>query len=170
VGRYAIGGFDLITATPDAKFGRATYVRSDITDASPISSSTSCDIIQVGRFKIANVYKPPSVHWDPSMLPTLQHPAVYVGDYNSHHPEWGYPDPDEDGELLVEWATNNDLSLTQYAKQRGTFHSARWQKDYSQTSVGSPPEETAHSQQAKQSLATSLAAKTDHFSSIWGSK
>jgi len=144
-GRYTIGGFDLISSTLDAKFGRATYVRSDVTDASPLSTSGFCDVIQVGRFKIANVYKPPSANWNNDMLPILEHPAVYVGDFNSHHPEWGYPDPDKDGELLVEWASNNDFTLTHDAKQRGTFHSARWQKDYSPdlcwvTAIGDHPQ------------------------------
>ncbi len=38
-GRYTIGGFDLISSTPDARFGPATYVHSDVADASPVSSS-----------------------------------------------------------------------------------------------------------------------------------
>ncbi len=38
-GSYTIGGFDLILSTPDARFGRATYVHSDVADASPVSSS-----------------------------------------------------------------------------------------------------------------------------------
>ncbi len=31
----------------------------------------------------------------------------------------------------MEWAFNSDLTLTHDVKQRGTFYSARWQKDYS---------------------------------------
>ncbi len=144
-GRYTIGGFDLISSTPDARFGRTTYVRCDVADASPVSSSHFCDIFQVGGFRVANVYKPPSQHWDQRVLPALVHPAAYVGDFNSHHPEWGYSEPDEDGEALVEWASNSDLTLTHDAKQRGTFYSARWQKDYSPdlcwvTSIGDHPQ------------------------------
>ncbi len=79
------------------------------------------------------------------VLPALVHPAAYVGDFSSHHPEWGYSEPDEDGEALVEWASNSDLTLTHVAKQRGTFYSARWQKDYSPdlcwvTSIGDHPQ------------------------------
>ncbi len=129
--RYTIGGFDLILSTPDARFGRATNVHSDVADASPVSSSHFFDIVHIGRLRVANVYKPPSQHWDQGVLPALVHPAAYVGDFNSHHPEWGYSDPDEDGEVLVEWASNSDLALTHDAKQCGTFYSARWQKDYS---------------------------------------
>ncbi len=127
-GRYTIGGFDLILSTPDARFGHASYVRSDVADASPVSSSHFCDIVQVGRFR---VYKPPSQHWDQGVLLALVHPAAYVGDFNSHYPEWGYSEPDKDGEALAEWASNSDLALTHDAKQCGTFYSARWQKDFS---------------------------------------
>ncbi len=59
--------------------------------------------------------------------------------------EWGYSEPDEDGEALVEWASNSDLTLTHDAKQHGTFYWARWQKDYSPdlcwvTSIGDYPQ------------------------------
>ena len=37
-GRYSIAGYDLIKASPDARYGRATYVRTAITDASPVMS------------------------------------------------------------------------------------------------------------------------------------
>ena len=83
--RYFIEGFDLISSTPDAKYRRATYVRSDIADVTPVSSTSFCDIVQVGGFKIANVYKPPNAHWGLEVLPTLEHTAVFIGDFNSHH-------------------------------------------------------------------------------------
>jgi len=101
-GRYNIEGFDLISSTPDAKYGRATYARSESVEATSLSTSSFCDVIQVGGFKIANVYKPPSAHWGPEMLPILEHPAIFTGDFNSHHTDWNYADSDEDGEMLVE--------------------------------------------------------------------
>jgi len=61
----------------------------------------------------------------------LPHPVVLVGDFNSHHPDWGYQEADLDGESLQEWALNNDYLLLHDAKKRGTFHSARWQRYYS---------------------------------------
>jgi len=66
-----------------------------------------------------------------NLPPALHHPAVLVGDFNSHHPDWGYQEADLNGESLQEWALNNDYLLLHDAKQRGTFHSARWQRDYS---------------------------------------
>ena len=90
------------------------------------------DVTRVGGYHIANVYKPPTEHWNNTNLPpVLRHPAVLVGDFNSHHPDWGYQEADLNGESLQEWALNSDYLLLHDAKQRGTFHSARWQRDYS---------------------------------------
>jgi len=85
--RLTISGFD-ISYTLHAKHGRATYVRSDVSDAVRVSSSPCCNVIRVGRYHIANVYKPPTKHWNNTNLPpVLPHPAVLVGDFNSHHPD-----------------------------------------------------------------------------------
>jgi len=82
------------------------------------------DVIRVGRYHIANVYKPPTEHWISTNLPpVLPHPAVLVGDFNSHYPDWGYQEADLDGESVQEWALNSDYLLLHDAKQRGTFHS-----------------------------------------------
>jgi len=130
-GRYTIDGFDLLSHSAHAKHGRATYVCSNIASACPLFSGEFYDVVQVGGYQIANIYKPPSAHWDVPVLPVLPHPALYVGDFNSHHIDWGYKDHDEDGERLSEWASNNDIILFHDPKQRGTFHSARWSRDYS---------------------------------------
>ena len=54
--RLTISGFDIISYTPTlhAKHGRATYVRSDVSDAAHVSSSPCCDVIRVGGYRIAN--------------------------------------------------------------------------------------------------------------------
>jgi len=109
------------------------HVRSDVSDAARVSSSQCCDVIRVGGYHIANVYKPPTEHWYNTNLPpaVLPHPPVLVGDFNSHHPDWGYQKADLNGESLQEWALNSDYLLLHDAKQRGTFHSAKRQRDYS---------------------------------------
>ena len=66
-----------------------------------------------------------------SLLPPLSHPAIYVGDFNCHHPDWGYDAGNTEGEQLIEWASCNDAVLIHDAKQRGKFISARWQRHYS---------------------------------------
>jgi len=87
-----------------------------------------------GGYHIANIYKPPTPteHWNNTNLPpVLPDPAVLVGDFNSHHQDWGYQEANLNGESLQEWALNSDYLLLHDAKQCGTFHSARWQRDYS---------------------------------------
>lgn len=66
------------------------------------SYSSFCDVIHVGDLQIANVYKPPSLNWEKPALPSLTHPAVHISDFNIHDSDWGYTDPNQDGEELVE--------------------------------------------------------------------
>ena len=78
-----------------------------------------------------NIFKPPGVEWPTPALPILPHPAIYTGDFNSHSTEWGYRVSDKAGDQLSQWANDNSLHLLYDPKQKGTFHSARWKKDYS---------------------------------------
>jgi len=59
-----------------------------------------------GGFKIAknNVYKAPIAHWDHDVTP-----ALYTGDFISHHLKWGYAGSDTDDDTLVKWAFSNNL-------------------------------------------------------------
>ena len=104
-------------------------VSSSISDAIHVSSSSHWDVTRVGGYHIVNIYKPPSEHWSHTHpLPTLPHgphPAILVGNFNSHHPDWGYQDTDQDRESFMDWASTNDLLLVYDTKQRGTFCSAR---------------------------------------------
>ena len=84
-GRLAIENYDLVAFTGHQQNGRDTYVRSDIADAEHLESATLFDTIRVGSYKITNVYKPPPTDWTNAALPAHQHPAIYVGDFNSHH-------------------------------------------------------------------------------------
>jgi len=77
------------------------------------------------------------------------HPAIYVGDFNSHYPDWGYQNSDVEGETLSNWASCGDLTVIHDPKQKGTFHSARWQQDYSLdlcwvTSANGHPQPATH--------------------------
>jgi hypothetical protein len=79
---------------------------------------------------VSNIYKPPNANWPEPPLPTVTHPALVMGDFNSHHTAWGYNVSDKNGEDLTQWSELNNLYLVHDAKQRGTFHSARWSRDY----------------------------------------
>ena len=129
---FSIPGFDLVSYVLHPKHGRAMYVRGNISDVAHVLSTCHCDVMRVGGFHVDYVYKPPSEGWEiGNILPILPHPAVFVGDFNSHHPDWGYADPDLEGEKLQNWASISDLQLIHDSKQRDTFHSARWQREYS---------------------------------------
>ena len=86
---------------------------------------------EVSGITVVNIYKPPGVEWPTPALPILPHPTVYAGDFNSHSTEWGYRVSDKAGDQLSQWASDNSSHLLNDPKQKGTFHSARWKKDYS---------------------------------------
>jgi hypothetical protein len=79
---------------------------------------------------VCNVYKPPNSSWPDPALPNLGHPALYTGDYNSHHTSWGYTKSDYNGEKLCHWADSANALLVLDLKSKGTFKSARWGKEY----------------------------------------
>src|ERR1041384_8662065 len=54
----------------------------------------------------------------------------FLGDFNCQHVDWGYSSSNEEGESLSDWASSLDLHLLHDAKQKGSFHSARWKRDY----------------------------------------
>jgi hypothetical protein len=59
-----------------------------------------------------------------------QHPAIFIGEFNCHNNLWGYAENDENGELLLKWAESYNLHLIFDVKDKKSFHSARWQRDY----------------------------------------
>lgn len=66
------------------------------------------------------------------IFPQLEHPAVQLRDFISHYTEWNYNTPAAaDIQCLLEWASNNDLTLAYDVMHRGTIHSARWLREYS---------------------------------------
>lgn len=65
-----------------------------------------------------------------AVLPCHDHPSIYAGDFNSHHQNWGYSMNDDNGTQVNQWSEYNNLWLVYDAKDKGTFHSARWRRDY----------------------------------------
>lgn len=128
--RGKIPGYNLLAATYHRTYGTATYARNSLTNIRAISTSDENEIftitVEINNNKICNVYKPPSVRWPEMTLPVIEHPAVYTGDFNSHHTQWKYRDTNEDGVKLVEWADSNNMALIFDPKDIGTFKSGRW--------------------------------------------
>lgn len=133
--RGYVPGYVCIGALHHPQYGIATYVRADILNVQLLYQSCDQDVFvlitEINGINIVNVYKPPQVRWPPSVLQCVAHPAVCVGDFNSHNSAWGYGSNDENGNILLDWMTVNNYQLVYNAKDRGTFRSARWQRDYS---------------------------------------
>ena len=69
-----------------------TYVRSDVSDAARVSSSLCCDVIRVGGYHIANIYKPPTEHWNNTNLPRVARSPVFSGSSRISAPTSRLPD------------------------------------------------------------------------------
>lgn len=101
--RLKIPGFNMIDYIGHRIHGLATYVNQNIeeTNVVPIAGNIHSIGIRIGNLTIYNVYKPPSERWSNSVLPVQQYPTIYIGDFNSHSTEWGYPNENEDGGKLT---------------------------------------------------------------------
>lgn len=126
--RLRIPGFHLIDFIGHNKHGVATFVNQDLDpkNIKRIKGNKHTVGIEIGSTKIFNVYKPPSEDWTTSVLPQAEHPAVYIGDFNSQSTLWGYSYENGNGENFSQWADLNHLYLLYDAKQGGTFKSGRW--------------------------------------------
>ena len=122
-------------ATYHPKYGAATYVREDLNARSVVvdshQSNSYVTAIEGSGITVVNIYKPPGVEWPTPALSILPHPTVYAGDSNSHSTEWGYRVSYKAGDQLSQWENDNNFHLLYDPKQNGSFHSARWKKDYS---------------------------------------
>jgi len=101
-GKLKIPGFQLIDYIGHNKHGMATFVSQDLDpkNIKRLEGNKHTVGIEIGNTKIFNIYKPPSEKWTTSVLPLAEHPAVYIGDFNSHNTEWGYNSTDDNGETL----------------------------------------------------------------------
>ena len=132
--RGSINGYRLVDAIGHRAYGVATYVRQDIDHVSVTHKNSDGDIfilaVKVSDTTIGNIYKPPNIQWPDTVLPPQEQPVLYVGDFNSHHSQWGYSSDDNNGIRLVTWAESNNLNLVFDAKDASTFYSARWRRGY----------------------------------------
>ena len=73
-----------------------------------------------------NVYKPPPSELYPTSLPSVPAPAIYAGDFNCQHTDWGYKHTTKDSETLSDWASSAEAVLMYDPKEPPSFFSARW--------------------------------------------
>jgi len=131
--RGTISGYSITGATCHSKYETATYVKNDL-KWNHIKSSDDNNIFsivtQVGNLFVNNIYKPSATDWPTPALITTN-PAIYIGDFNSHHTCWGYRVTNTYGDKLVQWSEAKGIKLVHDAKQKGTFNSsARWNRAY----------------------------------------
>ena len=88
--------------------------------------------IETKNFYVTSVYKPPNEQLIYSVLtPTNSNkPHIFIGDFNSHHQNWGYIDNDANGEALVSWAEGNKITILRDPKLPSSFNSGRWKRGY----------------------------------------
>jgi hypothetical protein len=147
--RGYIAGYIIIGAIHHKQYGIATsYVKENIDDTMVVhkanSGNTQVLSTKIGSITITNVYKPPNNKWESNLMKTFEHPAIYVGDFNSHNMAWGYEENDENGDILYEWLDTMNMELVFSIKDKGTFRSARWLKEYTPdlSIISKPPNDS----------------------------
>jgi len=87
--RGQIPGYNVISATYDPRYESATYIKDSINNWKIIETSNLNDIsiitVEVAGISVQNLYKPPNTKWPTNLPPLLNHPAIYMGHFNSHH-------------------------------------------------------------------------------------
>ena len=95
--KLVIPNFSLAGSILSRNHSLATFVHErlewSLVDQSPEQSETEWLCVDIARYKIVNVYKPPLSRLTPSITPTFPHPSLYVGDFNCQHVNWGYNIP-----------------------------------------------------------------------------
>ena len=114
--------------TPQTQPRVATYIRKDsslkVEQVRPWSSCRDILWLEIDRYTIINVYKPPvngGYSLVTSYLLGIQPPAntLVAGDFNAKHELWQpeITSSRNDGREIAEWATNADLTYTGEAGQ-----------------------------------------------------
>ncbi|CAM5121155.1 unnamed protein product [Eretmochelys imbricata] len=131
--RHKIYGYTKIAAVNHPKHGLAEYMQNGLEDVEVLEEFlTSRREINMVRFRdiiIVNIYKPPNIVWPDPIFPSVPQLAIYIGDFNSHHEDWGYCSNETAGRQITEWASLEDLHLLYDLKQSGSFWSGRWTMD-----------------------------------------
>lgn len=140
--QFRISVFNLINYSLHEKYGKATYVRSNLADVETLLSiSDYCDIIRIHQFKMANIYT--HTHTHPicygllllyhhlSFMPSMLESSIAITN------TWGCTECDQSEIDLANLTSLNELHLLHDSKQPATFHSAHWDQGYSLTSAGS---------------------------------
>lgn len=104
--RGYIKGYLLLGAIHHKQYGVATYIKEDIDTCQIIFRENQGDTqilsAQIGKVTVVNIYKPPQTKWRSPPIKVFEHPALYIGDFNSHNVDWGYDQNDDNGNKFQE--------------------------------------------------------------------
>ena len=107
-----------------------TFVRTELSwtaiSQSPLGSNIEWLVTKIQQTSVVNVYKPPPSVLTASSLPSVTAPAIYAGDFNCQHPDWGYNYTTQEGRMMNDWASNAEALLLFDPKEPPSFFSARW--------------------------------------------
>ena len=93
---------------------------------SPPYSNIEWLVTEVQETTLVTMYKPPPSELYTTSLPSVPAPAIYAGDFNCQHIDWGYKQTTKDGETLSEWASSAEAVLLYDPREPPIFISARW--------------------------------------------
>ena len=129
-----IPGMHLAISHQSAVHGSAIYVRDkSMLNGCNDFTSRGIEILQVKtiHLTITSVYKPPPVPFSwPDNIQIDNNANIIIGDFNSHNRMWGYDKNNQDGDCVEEWALHQNLAILNRPKDKPSFLSARWRKDY----------------------------------------
>ena len=132
--RYQISINRILTRIDHRQYGTMTYLRDGLQAEVGVSSLYQENIhisdVQIKNIKRLNVNKPPNSNWPDQPLHLLNHKTVITGDFNSHYISWRYTENNGAGDIIADWAAQMELRLLYNPRDKGTFHSARWRRDY----------------------------------------
>lgn len=110
-----IKGMKLVAIRPHRKYGSAIFVRTSIdVTSSQISEINDIEIltIEVGKCTVTSIYKPPNSIFAFEKPVNFDTKNIHIiGDFNSHHTNWGYDETDSNGDQVEVWAESNRLTL-----------------------------------------------------------
>ena len=124
--RLCVPGYTAIDNIFHAKYGISTLIMDGLPPAKVLHKSELDNleviVINVCGSNFVNVYKPPNVCWPDPPLPEYHTNTIYMGDFNSHHQDFGYVHNDENGNKIHEWILLNQYHLILSLKDPKTFN------------------------------------------------
>jgi len=131
--RYTVQGYHLIARVNHNQYGTMIMARKpeivEVVTSEIKENDVHESVIRIGNLTIGNLYKPPQSEWADT-LREYQHPSAVIGDFNSHHHDWGYQSCNNAGEEVSQWASQTNMQLIYSPNDRRTFFSARWRREY----------------------------------------